>query len=161
MTIKGKDIELFVRRDDTWVNIACALSASLSVDAETIPITTIDSGREDEYEGGATNATIDFSGVMTLDQTSMWQYHEFAEEVGNKHRFLYVFTDSNDLSRAYDMYGIITNVNSRGDFADFGLFDVSVLRSGPMTVITENEDGFLIDHNGDIIFDHNGDPISG
>jgi hypothetical protein len=160
MIIKGKDIELYVRRDDTWVNIVCAISCSLTVDAEAIPITTIDSGREDEYDGGATNATLELSGAMSLDQTDDWQYDDFVDETGNKHRFLFTIADSNGLSIAYDMWGLITSVRGSGDINDHGLFDVSILRSGPMTKLNENEEGNLVDENGDEILDSDGNPIT-
>jgi predicted secreted protein len=160
MMIRGKDIDIYVRQDDEWWNVACAVSGTISHEADAIAITTIDSGRDRQYIGGARDGRIELSGVMTLDQTTKWQFDNFLDETGNLHRFLFTIADSNGLSIAYDMYGIITSVSGRGEATDFGLFDVSILRSGPMTKLNENEEGNLVDSDGIEILDSDGNPIT-
>lgn len=160
MIIEGKNIELFVwdEDDSVWLNIYCSIRSSLNVEAETVVITTIDSGREDEYDGGATNATIDFNGGIALDFLGGWMYENFVDEIGNKHRFLFQMTNSFGDVLSYDMQGIITNVNGGGGVGEHGLFDLSILRSGPMTKIktyngalVDSEDNYILDSKGQII----------
>lgn len=160
MMIRGRDITLFAYDDDVATPIYCATSCSIAVDAETIPITTINSGREDEYEGGATNGTLDLSSGITLDSVGGWQFEDFVDEVGNKHRFLIQFTNDYGDILSYAMDAIITSVSGRGDVTDFGLFDASMLRSGPMVKIKTIEGG-LVDSEGDYIIDSNGKIIRG
>lgn len=140
IAIKGKDVDLYVYRVDEWVYVACAVSVAINVETEVIPTTTIDSGLENEYESGATDANIDFSGVVVIDVPEAWQFEDFVENVGVKQRFLIRFLNSAGNSISYDMYAIITNVSGRGEQTDIAMFDASMIRSGAMTKLIDFND---------------------
>jgi hypothetical protein len=141
--IKGKDVLLYVRVGSEWWLAGCTTTNSLTLTAEEIPITTADSGIEDEYEGGATNAELALSGVGTMDEVTKWQYEDWMDNVGQVKRILYAIEDSVGNYLAYDMNALIRSVSNNADAADFGYFDVSLIRSGAWTKIrtTTEESG--------------------
>lgn len=153
--IKGRDINIYIERGVDWVFTACATNLSYERTAEEILITTADSGIEDEYEGGATNASGTMDGVITTDVLGGWQYEEWAASVGQKVNMRIDFTnDYGDLLR-YEMNVLITAISVQGDANDFGTFSVGFKRSGIETV-TKTIEGGLLDSNLDYILDGSG-----
>lgn len=153
--IRGRDINIYVERGSEFVFTACATNMTYERTAEEIVITTADSGIEDEYEGGATNATGTMDGVITTDALGGWQYEDWLDCVGQKKNIMIDFTnDYGDLLR-FEMLVLITNVSAQGDANDFGSFSVGFKRSGAETV-TKTIEGGILDSNLDYILDGNG-----
>jgi hypothetical protein len=160
--VKGKNVTIEVFRDDAWTWIGCAVSVGIAQEAEQIPITTISSGREDEYaEGGAINATIDFSGATTLDVLGGWQFEDWMDNIGKKFTFRIMWENSYGDILAYEMTALITSVSNQSEVQGFSLFDVSMIRSGAMTKTKEYGESALLDSEDQPIIDSNGVIIRG
>lgn len=154
--IRGRDINIYIERGtDNWVFTACATNMSYERTAEEISITTADSGIENEYEGGATDATGTMDGVITTDAIGGWQYEDWGANVGLKVPLRIDFTnDYGDLLR-FEMTVLITNVSAQGDANDYGSFSVGFKRSGIET-ISKTIEGGLQDENSDYLLNENG-----
>lgn len=154
--VRGKDIDLYVKRGLGYVPTACATNLSIEETAEEVNITTVDSGRENEYEGGATDASLSFEGVMTLDELSKWQYEDFV--VGNTEQIRVDFVNSYGDALKYEMFVVIISKSAQGDVNDFGSFSISMKRSGAMTSV-KTYDNILVDSDGLPILDSDGNLI--
>lgn len=153
--IRGKDINIYVDRGGDYVFTACATNCSIERTAEEILITTADSGIEDEYEGGATNATGTMDGVITTDALGGWQYEDWVANVGLKVPLKIEFLNGYGDLLTFEMSVLITNVSAQGDVNDYGSFSVGFKRSGAETV-TKTIVGGQQDSNLDYILDGNG-----
>jgi hypothetical protein len=102
MIVRGKDINLFVERDGVFIFSACATNLSIERTAEEINITTANSGIENEYEGGATDATVTLDGVITLDELPGFQYEEWVSAIGTKINVRIEFTNTYGDRLAYN-----------------------------------------------------------
>jgi hypothetical protein len=157
MITKGKEVNLYVRRDDEWVLTACATSSSKDESAEEINITTADSERENEYIGGSKDATIGLEGVITLDEITRWQWKDFVDNVGNVIRILLTYDNGFGDRYSYDANVLVTNVSDVANVADFATFSIGMKRSGAATT-TQLFDA-LQDSDGEYILDSDGNLI--
>jgi hypothetical protein len=136
MKVRGKDVNIYVRVGSDWVVAGCATSCTLNVTADVIPTTTADSGRDRTVKGGARNAELTLSGVVTLNETSMWQYEDWMDNYGEVLRVLFEMTDEGGSQLAYDMNALVTNVSNSAPADNYDVFDVSMVRSGAMTKVS-------------------------
>lgn len=159
--VLGKDVSVYVYRDiamvPTPVFAGCATSCSKDETAEDLNITTADSARENEYIGGAKDATGTVDGLITLDELTKFQYADFIDSVGNVIRILIVYTNSFGDTYSYDAYVLVTSVSDQADATDFANFSVSWKRSGAAT-ITQLFNA-LLDSDGNPILDSDGNLI--
>jgi hypothetical protein len=159
ITVKGKDVTLYVYRGGSPTPAVCATNVSRRETVETLNVTTIDSGRENEYRGGSTDSEATLTGVRTLG-SSNWQIDDF--EIGNIERIIIVYLDSAGNSVSYDGNVLITGVDDDNGASDFSTYTVTMLRSGAWTKLYNVVVGdlhYLVDGNGDYILDSNGDYI--
>jgi predicted secreted protein len=160
ITVLGKDVTLYVYRSGSPALTVCATNLSRRESVETLNITTIDSGRANEYVGGSTDSEVTLSGVRTLANVSDWQIDDF--EIGNTERIIIIYLDSAGNSVSYDGNVLITGVEDDNGAADFSTYTVTMLRSGAWTKLYNVVVGdlhYLVDGNGDYILDSNGDYI--
>lgn len=156
--VYGEDVDLFVLRDGDYVATACAASCGITRTAELIPTTTADSGRENEYVGGATDADLTLDGVITLDELGGWQYEEWVANTGEVVSIRMDFTNSYGDRLRYEMNVLITAVGAQGDVNDFGAFNVTMKRSGGETV-SKLLNNVITDEDLNPILDENGRPL--
>lgn len=157
-TVRGRDIDLFIERGGDFVFTACATNCSIERVAEEMNITTADSGRENEYKGGATDASITLDGVITLDELGGWQYEEWVANIGEIVSIRMDFTNDYGDRLRYEMNVLITAVGGQGDVNDFGSFNVTMKRSGAETV-SKLLNNVITDEDLNPILDENGRPL--
>lgn len=158
MIVRGKDVNVFIELSGVYKLAACATTCSSSRTAEKINITTANSGRENEYEGGATDNIITLSGAGTLDEVTAWQFEDWVAAMGTKVNIRLDYTNPYGDRLRYEMAALIDDVNDQGDVNDFWLFDVSMTRSGAETM-TKIFDNILVDGIGNPILDGGGNLI--
>lgn len=159
--VRGKDITIAVEGvsgSGDFDFSACGTNFSTERTAEKINITTADSGKENEYEGGATDGTGSVEGLITLDELTKFQYEDWVAAIGTKKRVQIDYTDTYGDRLRYEMDILIDGVSDRGDVNDFGAFTVTFTRSGA-EVVTKVWDHALVDSDGDPIPDSDGDII--
>lgn len=159
--VRGRDINIYVEKVDAsgaYVVGGCATNLSMEVTAEEINITTADSGKENEYDGGATDCSVGLDGVITIDELPFFQYEDWRAAIGTKKNVQIDFTDSYGDMLRYQMTILITGVSAQGDANDFGSFSISAKRSGAETV-TKIYDHSLVDGAGELILDGGGNII--
>jgi predicted secreted protein len=160
ITVLGKDVTLYVYRGGSPALTVCATNLTRRGSVEPLNITTVDSGRENEYIGGSTDSEVTLSGVRTLANTSDWQIDDF--EIGEIERIIIIYLDSAGNSVSYDGNVLITGIEDENGAADFSTYSVTMLRSGAWTKLYNVVVGdlhYLVDGNGDYILDSNGDYI--
>jgi hypothetical protein len=153
--VHGRDMDIFIERNGVFVFTACATSCDMEVSAEEINITTADSGRENEYDGGSTDCVGSMDGVITLDTLGGWQYEDWREATGTVIPLRFDMTNVYGDRLRYEMNVLILNVGVQGGVNEHGAFNVSWKRSGAETV-TKTIVGGLQDSNLDYILDGNG-----
>lgn len=155
MFTRGRDINICIERDGDFVFTACATNCSIERTAEEINITTADSGKENEYVGGATDASITLDGVITVDELGGFQYEEWVAAIGSKVNMEMDFTNQYGDRLRYTMSVLVTAVGAQGDANDFGMFNITMKRSGAETV-SKIFDNILVDLAGDPILTPDG-----
>jgi hypothetical protein len=156
MMVEGRNVKLYVYRSGVPVLTVCATNVTRRETVETINITTVDSGRENEYIGGATDAEITLEGVRTISQLADFQVSDF--EVGDVYRIIIIYTDASGSTLSYDGNVLITGIDDSNGAGEFSTYTVSMLRSGPWLKLF-NVSGILVDGFGNPILDGEGNYI--
>jgi hypothetical protein len=156
MMVEGRNAKLYVYRDSAAVLTVCATNVTRRETAETINITTVDSGRENEYIGGATDAEITLEGVRTINQPVDWQVDDF--QIGESHHIILVYEDAGGNALSYDLNVLITEISDSNGAGEFSTYSVSMIRSGPWIRLF-NVGGVLKDQYGNPITDQYGNYI--
>lgn len=154
--VLGRDVHLYVYRDAVAVLTVCATNLTKRETAEQINITTIDSGRENEYIGGATDSDLSLEGLITLDELPKQQYEDF--EVGENYDVLMTYTNSWGDRLAINGNVLVTGIDDNNGAADFSNYTISMIRNGAWTKV-KTFDNILVDGPGNPILDGNGDLI--
>src|SRR4051812_47566642 len=92
--INGKDALMYVFRDSAWVLTVCAKQVSIEWEVEDINIATVDSGTDNDYVAGFSDATASIDGLVTIDEVSRYQFHEWVRNRRSIHRIKIVLTNS-------------------------------------------------------------------
>jgi hypothetical protein len=159
ITVRGKDVNLYVYRSGTPVLTVCATNVSRRESANTVTLLTRGAGKSRIYTSTTNDSTVTLEGVRTLNSTD-WQIDDF--DIGATEQIIMIYEDSLGNSVAYDGNVVITGIDDSNAAADFSTYTVTMLRSGPWTKLHSVIIGgvnYLVDNNGDQILDGNGDPI--
>jgi predicted secreted protein len=131
--VKGKDVNLYIYRSGSPILAVCATNISKKTNAERINITTVDSGRENEYIGGSTDSELTLEGVRTLDEPGSWQADDFEEMIGEVIRVLLIYTDTAGNNVIYDGNTLIADVDDSNNVSEYSTFSVTLVRNGVWT----------------------------
>jgi hypothetical protein len=158
MMIEGRNVRLYVYRSGVPALAVCATNVSKTLSVEQINITTVDSGRENEYIGGSTDSELTLDGVRTLDEITSWQADDFEDQIGEVLRVILIYTNFYGDVLSYDGNVLITGVDDSNPAAEFSTYSISMIRSGAWTKL-KSFDSILVDGLGNPILDGNGDLI--
>ena len=68
--VRGRDVIVSLKISGTFYPVFCAKSATLTSNQDEIEVTHINSGADREYVPGMGNATLDVSGITTIDNSN-------------------------------------------------------------------------------------------
>jgi hypothetical protein len=161
-TVLGRNVHLYVYESGVPTLTVCGTNVSRrEILSDKINITTVDSGRENEYgSGGSTDSELVLDGVRTLSLTTNWQADDW--EIGEVYRVILIYMDALGNSVSYDGNVLITGIDDSNPADNHSTYSVTMLRSGSWTKLSNvpvGESFALVDSNGDYILDGNGDFI--
>lgn len=131
--VLGRKIYVMMKISGVYTYMFCGKTVELTTDIDPIETTSPDSPNAREYEAGLEKGEIVVTGVQTSDNTNgrVSPYYLLQESVKRfKQDFKYVYTDQNNVTRAIQFFGLITNNSLTRDINSWGQCSVTLLVSG-------------------------------
>lgn len=137
--VTGEQVDLYIFRDSSWVPFACAVSVGFRITEEMIPIATVDSGTNEDFEIGFEGMEVSLEGVTTFDEYSKYQLLEFIANRRIKQQIRIEFVDSIGNTYTLTMWVRTSEIGVNNSVDDFSMYDITLVRCGAMTTELNGE----------------------
>ena len=153
--VLGKDVNLYVYVGGVPKLTVCATNLSRRRTAGTVSRLVRGAGRSRLYSSTIKDETLTLDGLVTIDETSKFQYDDFNE--GDALHVLMTYTNSFGDRISNDGNVLITGIDDTNGATDFSSYSISMVRSGAWTKTKIYN--ALLDSDGNPVFDSDGNLI--
>lgn len=141
IVVQGEQAILSVYRSGVAIPVSCENSFSVEENTQEIEITTYGSGVNRDYLAGLVDRSVSLEGLVTFDETSKWQFHEFVQAPRVKQRIKLDWIDDIGNELTLDMYVIVTHWDNNNPTGDFSAFNVTMRVCGAVTITFNGSTG--------------------
>lgn len=155
-TVLGRNVRVYVQKEEVFVLTACASSCSKEETAEVVQIRQ-NTRRENSYRGTTKDCTLSLEGVTTIDEITKWQFQDFIDSLGDLVHVKLVYENEYGDVLSYECDAIITSVTDQAAATDFATYSVAMLRSGAATTtilynaLQDDEGEYILDSQGNLM----------